>query len=119
MHFKAAYFKTAIVLVIAVLIYSSLVPARTVEPESREHVVEISNLRFIPKEIVVAPGDTIIWVNRDFVPHTVTANDESWDSGLIEAEGRWETVIKADMQEGYFCRYHPSMTAKLFIIRRQ
>ena len=86
--------------------------------KSKQHVVEIRDLEFTPKELVVTPGDTITWINYDIVPHTVTADDESWDSGLVNAQGQWQIVVKADMNATYFCRYHPSMTAGLRIVRR-
>jgi plastocyanin len=108
--------RTAAAMTVAVLVCTSLNPVKAGDSTSKEHVVEIRNLEFTPKELVVEPGDTITWVNYDFVPHTVTADDESWDSGLIEAKGQWQTVVKADMHETYFCRYHPSMTARLRIV---
>lgn len=80
---------------------------------ARQHLVEMRGLEFIPKELTVSPGDTVIWVNRDLVAHTVTAHDESWDSGLVPSRGRWQTVVSADMGSAYFCRYHPSMTGRL------
>ena len=110
--------RTAIVLTVAVLICGSLIPVMAGDSESKEHVVEIRNLEFTPKELTVAPGDTITWINYDFIPHTVTADDESWDSGLIKAEGQWQTVVQADMLTTYFCRFHPSMTARLSFVRR-
>ncbi|MEQ9618657.1 MAG: plastocyanin/azurin family copper-binding protein [Deltaproteobacteria bacterium] len=107
--------RTVAVIAAAVLVCASLNPVEAGDSTSKEHVVEIRNLEFTPKELSVAPGDTITWVNYDFVPHTVTADDESWDSGLIKAEGQWQTVVKADMHEAYFCSFHPSMTAALRI----
>ncbi len=109
---------TATVIAVAVLVGTTLNPVKAGDPLSQRHVVEIRNLEFTPKELAVAPGDTITWVNYDLVPHTVTADDESWDSGLIDAQGQWETVVQADMHATYFCRYHPSMTARLCIARR-
>lgn len=111
--------RNAIVLTVAVLICSSLIPVMAGDSISKEHVVEIRNIEFTPKELTVAPGDTITWTNYDFVPHTVTADDESWDSGLIEAEGKWQTVVKANMTTNYFCRYHPTMKAGLQIKQKQ
>ncbi len=85
---------------------------------SQRHVVEIRDLEFSPKELAAAPGDTITWVNYDLVPHTVTADDESWDSGFVGAQGQWQLVVQAGMPTTYFCRYHPFMTARLRIVRR-
>ena len=108
--------RAATVIAIAVLVCTSLIPVKAGDSASKAHVVEIRNLEFTPKELAVAPGDTVTWINYDFVPHTVTADNQSWDSGLIEAGGQWQTVVKADMHQTYFCRFHPSMTAKLRII---
>ena len=110
--------RTVAVIAVTVLVCSSLTPVMAGDSESKEHVVEIRNLEFTPKELAVAPGDTITWINYDFVPHTVTADDESWDSGLIKAEGQWQTVVQADMLTTYFCRFHPTMKARLSFVRR-
>ena len=105
---------TATVIAVAVLCIFDTVKAG--EPQSQQHVVEIRNLQFVPKELEVKPGDTITWINYDLVPHTVTADDESWDSGLINANAQWQTVVKADMFASYFCRFHPTMKARLDIV---
>ena len=102
---------TAMVLTVAVLISGSLLPGLIGDANSEEHTVEIRNLEFTPKELNVAQGDTITWINHDFVPHTVTADDKSWDSGLIKADGQWQTVVQVDMFSTYFCQYHPTMKA--------
>lgn len=110
--------RTVAVIAVTVLICGSLTPVMAGDSESKEHVVEIRNLEFTPKELTVAPGDTITWINYDFVPHTVTADDESWDSGLIKAEGQWQTVVQTDMLTTYFCQYHPTMKAGLLIVKQ-
>ena len=108
---------TATVIAVAVLVGTTLNPIKAGDPLSQRHVVEIRNLEFTPKELAAAPGDTITWVNYDLVPHTVTADDKSWDSGSVGARGQWQTVVQAGMHTAYFCRYHPSMTAGLRIVR--
>jgi len=110
---------TTTVIAVVVLELTTLNPVKAGEPQNKRHVVEIRNLEFIPKELKAAPGDTITWINYDLVPHTVTADDESWDSGLIGAQGQWQTVVKGDMHATYLCRYHPYMTGRLQIIRRK
>jgi plastocyanin len=80
---------------------------------ARRHVVEIHQFKFVPAEVKVAPGDTIVWVNRDFVPHTATAADKSWDSGTIKPDGRWQITVRGKMGDAYYCHFHPAMTARL------
>ena len=79
------------------------------------HVIEMVKLKFVPAELDVAPGDTIVWINKDFVPHTVTASDDSWDSDIIKKSGEWQIVVRSGMPSDYFCRFHPAMKARFNI----
>lgn len=83
----------------------------------RRHVVEIQKFKFIPAELEVSPGDTIVWLNRDIVPHTVTATDKSWDSGAINRTGQWQIVVRNDMPGAYYCRFHPAMKARIRVVQ--
>ena len=77
------------------------------------HTVEIRELVFVPASIKVKPGDTVTWVNRDIVPHTASAIDGSWNTGLIARNETKSIVITSDTATLYFCQYHPSMQAQL------
>ncbi len=83
--------------------------------DGRRVVIEIRNFEFAPNAPVLKPGDVIIWVNKDIVPHTVTAGDGSWDSGQIDPDDTWRMVVEDDLLESYYCRFHPSMIAGLNI----
>jgi plastocyanin len=41
-----------------------------------EHVVTIHRFKFLPSELEITAGDTVVWENRDSAPHTATAQDE-------------------------------------------
>jgi len=59
-------------------------------------------------------GDTIEWVNDDFVIHTATARDGTWDVKLPpHATGR--TVVKGLGTVAYYCRYHPNMKGEITV----
>ena len=107
--------RTAAALAAAVAIATLSLPAVAEENSGRRHVVDIRSLKFQPVELVVAPGDTIVWINHDIVPHTATAGDKSWDSKSIGKESQWETIVQPGMAEEYFCRFHPNMKARLQI----
>ena len=76
--------------------------------------VTISDLAFSPAEITARAGDTIEFVNSDFVDHTATAKDGEWD--VLVAAG---TAGRLQLTEAgtfdYFCRFHPNMTAKIHV----
>ena len=82
----------------------------------KKHVVEISALKFEPEQLNAAIGDTVVWVNKDIVPHTATATDEKWDFDYI-ADGDKSTVliVQETGNQPYFCRYHPSMKGVIIV----
>ncbi len=109
-----------IVAALAAAVPAALPPALATAGEAagQTHTIRIRKLQFSPHELTVAPGDTVIWVNDDLVPHTATADDMSWDSAHLDSDGRWVFVVQAGMSEDYFCRYHPTMRAQLHVAPR-
>ncbi len=79
----------------------------------RQHIVEIRAFSFSPQRTVASPGDTIVWINRDIVPHTVTANGGMWRSHALEEGQSWEMVVEENGNYSYFCEFHPHMTGVL------
>lgn len=79
------------------------------------HVVEMKGFRFEPAVVRVAEGDTIVWENRDIVPHTATAADKSWDSGNVPAQSRAITIVRGRGEQSYSCLYHSGMKGKLVV----
>ena len=47
--------------------------AVAVDATPQVHTVLIEGMRFQPKGLTVAAGDTVVWINRDMVPHTATS----------------------------------------------
>ena len=82
---------------------------------SRRIVVDIKDFEFQPGLQSVKPGDVIVWVNKDIVPHTVSGKDGDGDSGLIKVGESWEMVVDDDTFRHYFCKFHPTMEAGLEI----
>ena len=109
--------RTATAMAVAVLIGVMPIQTKADEPSFRSHIVHIRNLQFSPGDLVVAPGDTVTWINHDLAPHTITADDKSWSSGRLDSDDRWELVVHEGTRETYFCRYHPSMKARLHVRR--
>lgn len=82
---------------------------------ARTHTVEIREMAFHPAELQVRPGDTIVWINRDFVPHTATAPDSAWTSPPLARDERWQRVARAPGAGTYICAFHPVMEARLVV----
>ncbi len=73
-------------------------------------VVVIENINFGMKRIVVPPGTRVVWVNRDPVAHTSTADGGQWDSGLIAPGESWSMVFDELGSFSFHCTPHPFMT---------
>lgn len=82
---------------------------------SRNHRVDIRELVFQPRDLVVAPGDTVTWVNDDIVAHTVTTAGPGWDSGQLSRGETFVRVVESSGELRYLCRYHPTMTGTLTV----
>lgn len=74
--------------------------------------VEISQMRYgaVPDHLTV--GDTIVWVNKDSVTHTVTAKDHAFDLRIPPGKRVAQTLGKAGTFR-FYCIYHPAMRGTL------
>jgi plastocyanin len=71
--------------------------------------VEMAGTKFAPAEITVARGAEITFDNNDVAPHTVTADDGSTDSGIIDPGKAFKLTVNDAF--AYHCEVHPSMKA--------
>ncbi len=76
------------------------------------HQIVITGFEFVPKNFHVSPGDTVVWVNHDIVPHSIiiSATKKVISPGLDTGE-RFKFVVKSDTS--YECGFHPTMQGKL------
>ena len=72
-------------------------------------VVTISDFEFTPAQITIRPGATVVWVNEGQIAHTATADDSSWDSGVIEPGASWSRTFSEGPPQPYHCTPHPFM----------
>ena len=78
-------------------------------------VVKIANLSFGAKEIRVRAGTLVRWVNGDQLQHSVTADDKSFDSGLIDPNQTFERVFDKPGDYPYHCTPHPFMQSHVIV----
>lgn len=80
-------------------------------PSGGGKTITISNFEFGPEVLEAKVGDTITVANKDSAEHTVTAKDNSFDTGRFASGTKTFTVTKAGRFE-YVCTVHPFMTNK-------
>ena len=75
-------------------------------------VVRIANLSF---GVNVHAGARVRWVNGDQLQHSVTADDGSFDSGLIDPGQAFERVFDKPGDYPYHCTPHPFMQGHVIV----
>ena len=79
----------------------------------------IRSLKFGSGPLQVATGTTVVWVNEDVVAHSVTSEDSTFDSGLIQPGARWARVFASAGTFSYVCTPHPFMRGRVVVIARR
>jgi len=77
--------------------------------------VVIRDFTYSPGNLVVPVGATVRWTNRDAAPHSATATDGSWDTGLLSRGDNAEVTFTQPGTFEYFCTVHPDMKARLVV----
>lgn len=71
--------------------------------------------KYVPTSVTVHVGQDVTFSNVSSVDHTVTARDNSFDSGDIGQQVKWTLVAKKAGTFPYFCIYHPNMHGTLVV----
>ena len=100
---KAMQFMTAT----GIMVLAAACSADADMPET--HIVEMQGLTFVPATVEAKVGDTVLWINTDVMPHTATAADGAWDSGMMEVDDEWSLLIEEAGEMNFICTYHPGM----------
>lgn len=88
---------------------SPATPAPSASPVADSVQVLIANLAFDPATLSIASGETVTWTNDDSVPHTVTALDGAFDSGIFDPGASFSWTFAESGMFAYQCQLHPTM----------
>ena len=61
---------------------------------------------FSPTELHIKAGQTVTWVNNGQTSHTVTADDNSYDSGLFDPGAQYSHKFTKPGRYSYYCTLH-------------
>jgi plastocyanin len=71
-----------------------------------DYVVHIHDNFFSPKQLAVAPSDSVQWVNDGNNQHTTTSNTGLWDSGILNHGDTFSLTFSNLGNFPYFCQVH-------------
>jgi len=93
---------SVVVLTIGVT-YAIAAPAQ----QAQNVTITVSDFQFTAKDITIPVGSSVVWNNTGTKKHTATADDGSFDTGVI-APGTSSAPVKFDKPGtfAYFCQFH-------------
>lgn len=98
---------------LAVLVTTLTSGDEDVAPVAATAGVTIEDFSFSPDPVEVEAGTTVTITNVDGVGHTLSADDGSFDSGIVEGSGDGSIVAPNPGTYAFTCQIHPSMTGTL------
>ena len=79
--------------------------------------VNIDNFAFSPAELTVPVGTTVVWTNRDDIPHTVTAAETPrlFKSETLDTDDHFSYRFDHPGRFAYFCSLHAHMQGVIVV----
>ncbi|MHB9033589.1 MAG: cupredoxin domain-containing protein [Anaerolineae bacterium] len=82
--------------------------------------VEMKNIQYVPAELTVKAGTTVVWTNKDSVAHTVDSGTRDnptslFKSGNVEPGKSFSYTFSTPGTYPYFCEPHQSMNGTITV----
>ncbi len=77
--------------------------------------VSIKGFKFVPAEVNIKIGETVVWTNGDSVPHTVESSDGTLKSDELSKGGTYRYTFAKPGKYDYICGIHPSMHGSISV----
>ncbi len=106
--------RAAVVAMVLGLVVGAMLAFGTVAAQEA-NVVTIDNFTFTPKELTVAAGTTVKWVNHDDIPHTVVDKNKAFRSKALDTDDAYSFTFASAGTFDYFCGLHPQMVGKIIV----
>jgi plastocyanin len=114
----AARFAVSRAPVVAILlgpVVGAMLAFGAVAAQDATNVVTINNFTFSQKELTVAVGTTVKWVNHDDTPHTVVEKKTTFRSKALDTDDSYSFTFASAGTFDYFCALHPYMVGKVIV----
>ncbi|UVM52989.1 cupredoxin family copper-binding protein [Pseudomonas sp. B21-015] len=82
---------------------------------AQEVKIDIKAFMIEPKDLTVAVGTKVTWVNDDQIPHTVAETHKVFRSGALDTNDSFSWVFNTPGEFEYFCALHPQMIGKIVV----
>ena len=82
---------------------------------SGQNAVTIQNFAFSPAALTVKVGDKVTWTNQDSAGHSATADDNSFDTGVLSQGQSGSVTFSKAGTYSYHCSVHPMMKGTIIV----
>ncbi len=103
------------VMIVVLLLAGSPNVTAADQPSATNAEVKIDNFNFEPQTLTVPVGTTVVWTNRDDIPHTVVSTDGVFKSKVRDTDEQFSYTFTKAGTYPYFCSVHPKMTGKVLV----
>ena len=77
--------------------------------------VSMVDFAFSPTKVTIKKGESVTWTNSGQAPHTATATNGSFDTGLLTAGKSATVTFNTAGSFGYVCVVHPEMVGTVVV----
>jgi plastocyanin len=99
--------------VVGALLACRMVAAQQTTMETK--MVSIDNFTFSAKELTVAVGSTVRWINHDDIPHSIVAGNTAFRSKVLDTDDVYSFTFTSAGTFDYRCGLHPLMTGTIIV----
>ena len=77
--------------------------------------IAIKSFKFVPADVAVSAGDTVVWTNEDSAPHTVESSDNTLRSDELSKDDTFSYTFTKSGKYNYICGIHNSMKGSVTV----
>lgn len=112
--------KNKIVVMTSLIVLSAVAlvllhPAQARSEGNKTAEVKIDNFTFGPVALTVPVNSTVMWVNKDDIPHTVVAKDGAFKSKALDTDQKFSFKFDKPGTYSYYCSVHPKMVGTIVV----
>lgn len=112
---RLAVSRAVVVAMLSGPILGAMLAFAAVAAQDASNVITIDNFTFSPKEVTVAVGTTVKWVNHDDIPHTIVEKKTTFRSKALDTDDSYSFTFTSAGDFDYFCGLHPHMVGKVIV----
>lgn len=101
--------------ILSALMASSCKDSKDDEDVLGAREIAIQSNTFMPLTMTVPVNTTVTWTNKDASVHTVTSDNDLFDSGNINSGGTYKHQFTNAGTYTFHCNIHPDMTGTVIV----